>query len=224
MLLAIDTATRMAGLALYDEVQGWLLGEELWHSVNNHTVELMPRLARMLALQGLAPGDLTGLVVSLGPGSFTGLRIGLSLAKGLALAGHLPLVGIPSLDIVAEPHKPHNLPIWAVLRAGRGRVCAGNYVRYRGRWRRRGPIKLTTWDELLEQVLEPALFCGEIDAHEAEAIRQRLGEAALLVTPAAAPRRAGYLAELGWKRLARGDADDAETLAPIYLPQPQIDA
>ena len=224
MLLAIDTATRMAGLALYDEVQGWLLGEELWHSANNHTVELMPRLARMFALQGLAPTDLTGLVVSLGPGSFTGLRIGLSLAKGLALANHLPMVGVPSLDAVAEPHKPHNMPIWAVLRAGRGRVCAGNYVRYRGRWRRRGPIQLTTWDELLEQVLEPALFGGEFDAREAEATRQRLGETALLVSPAAAPRRAGYLAELGWKRLARGDADDAETLAPIYLPQPHIDA
>jgi len=224
MLLAIDTATRMAGLALYDEAQGWVLGEELWHSANNHTVELMPRLVRMLSLQGLDPGDLTGLVVSLGPGSFTGLRIGLSLAKGLALAGHLPMVGIPSLDIVAEPHKPQNLPIWAVLRAGRGRICAANYVRYRGRWRRRGPMQLTTWDELLEQVLEPALFCGEIDDREAGAIRRHLGDAALVVSPAATPRRAGYLAELGWQRLARGDADDAETLAPIYLPQPQIDA
>jgi tRNA threonylcarbamoyladenosine biosynthesis protein TsaB len=224
MLLAIDTATHMAGLALYDEEQGWLLGEELWHSARNHTVELMPRLVRMLALQGLAAEDLTGLVVSLGPGSFTGLRIGLSLAKGLSLALQLPLVGIPSLDVVAEPHKAHNLPIWAVLRAGRGRVCAGTYVRHRGRWRRRGPIQLTTWDELLEQVEKPALFCGEIDAREAEAIRRQLGEAALLVTAAAAPRRAGFLAELGWTRLAQGDADNAETLTPIYLPQPQIDA
>jgi tRNA threonylcarbamoyladenosine biosynthesis protein TsaB len=224
MLLAIDTATRMAGLALYDEVQGSILGEELWHSANNHTVEIMPRLVRMLALPGLGPKDLTGLVVSLGPGSFSGLRTGLSLAKGLALAGRLPLVGVPSLEVVAEPHKGQNLPIWAVLRAGRGRVCAGNYVRHRGRWRRRGPMLLTTWTELLERVEEPVLFCGEIDAREAEAIRQRLGEASQLVTPAAAPRRAGYLAELGWKRLSRGDADDAETLAPIYLPQPQIDA
>ncbi len=224
MLLAIDTATRMAGLALYDEVQGWILGEELWHSANNHTVELMPRLVRMLAVQGLGPKDLTGLVVSLGPGSFSGLRIGLSLAKGLAFGSRLPLVGVPSLDVVAEPHKAQNLPIWAVLRAGRGRVCAGNYVRSRGRWRRRGPMLLTTWTELLEQVVEPVLFCGEIDAREAETIRERLGEASLLVTPAAAPRRAGYLAELGWKRLHRGDADDAETLSPIYLPQPQIDA
>ena len=223
MLLAIDTATRMAGLALYDEAQGWVLGEELWHSANNHTVELMPRLARMLALQGLAPADLTGLVVSLGPGSFTGLRIGLSLAKGLALARRLPLVGIPSLDVVAEPHKAYNLPIWAVLRAGRGRVCAGNYVLGRGRWRRRGPMLLVSWDELLEQVQEPALFCGEIDAREAETIRRHLGEASHSVTPAASSRRAGYLAELGWKRLSSGDQDDAETLAPIYLPQPQID-
>jgi tRNA threonylcarbamoyladenosine biosynthesis protein TsaB len=224
MLLAIDTATRIAGLALYDEVQGWILGEEMWHSVDNHSVELMPRLVRMLALHGLAPRNLTGLVVSLGPGSFTGVRIALSLAKGLALACHLPLVGIPTLDVVAEPHKAQDLPIWAVLRAGRGRICAGNYVHHRNRWRRRGPMLLTTWSELLEQILEPVLFCGEIDAREAETIRQRLGEVVLLVTPAGAPRRAGYLAELGWRRLARGDADETATLAPIYLPQPQIDA
>jgi hypothetical protein len=68
------------------------------------------------------------------------------------------------------------------------------------------------------------LFCGEIDAREAENIRQRLGEVVVVVTPAGTPRRAGYLAELGWRRLARGDADEAATLAPIYLPQPQIDA
>ena len=223
MLLAIDTSTRMAGLALYDEVQGWVLGEELWHSANKHTVELMPRLVRMLELQGLTPANLSGLAVGLGPGSFTGLRIGLAVAKGLALACHLPLVGVPTLDVVAEPHKGQNLPIWAVLRTGRGRVCAANYGRYRGRWRRRGPLQLTTLDGLCDQVVEPVLFCGEIDGREAEAIRKRLGEGGVVASPAAAQRRAAYLAELGWQRLAQGDADDAETLSPIYLQQPQGD-
>ncbi|MFC2038007.1 tRNA (adenosine(37)-N6)-threonylcarbamoyltransferase complex dimerization subunit type 1 TsaB, partial [Chloroflexota bacterium] len=104
MLLAIDTATRMAGLALYDQVAGRILGEETWYSVNNHTVELMPRLVRLLDQQGVTPDGLTGLAVSLGPGSFTGLRIGLGVVKGLALAGRLPLVGVPSLDVVAQPN------------------------------------------------------------------------------------------------------------------------
>lgn len=223
MLLAIDTATHMAGLALYDPVKGWVLGEEVWHSVNNHTIELMPRLVRLLEQQDVAATDLTGLVVSLGPGSFTGLRIGLGVAKGLAQACPAPMVGIPTLDVVARPHMAQRLPIWAILQAGRGRICAGHYIRYRGRWRKQGDYRLTTLLELCEEVAEPSLFCGEIDSQGAEQIRQRLGAESVIATPAASVRRAAYLAELGWKRLSRGDYDTAATLSPIYLHQTEID-
>jgi tRNA threonylcarbamoyladenosine biosynthesis protein TsaB len=220
MLLAIDTATRFAGLALYDPARGQILAEESWYSVDSHTVELMPRLVRMVGQHDFEPGDLAGLVVSLGPGSYTGLRIGLSVAKGLAFSLDLPLAGIPTLDVVAEPHKEQRLPVCALLQAGRRRFCAGHYALYRGRWRRRGPYQLTTLNKVCDQVAEPTLFCGEIGAAEAEQLRQRLGADAALATPAASLRRAGYLAELGWQRLARGDADDAGQLSPIYLKQP----
>jgi tRNA threonylcarbamoyladenosine biosynthesis protein TsaB len=220
MLLAIDTATRMAGLALYDEINGLILGEETWYSANNHTVELMPRLVHLTDQQGVTADDLTGLVVSLGPGSFTGLRIGLGVAKGLALGRNLPLAGVPTLDVVAHPHKSQKLPIWAVLQAGRGRICVGRYVRHRGRWRRQGDYELTTLEKLCEQIETPALLCGEIDARAAGVIRQQLGQVANIAMPAASLRRAAYLAELGWERLNRGDADDTASLSPIYLHNP----
>jgi len=121
--------------------------------------------------QHLAPASLTGLAVSLGPGSFTGLRTGLSTAKGLALALKVPLVGIPTLEVTACPHMTQRLPIWAILQAGRGRICAAYYVRQRGHWRRQGAYLLTTVEALGEQVDDtPALFCGEIDAREASLI------------------------------------------------------
>lgn len=224
MLLAIDTATRTAGLALYDQAKGRVLGEETWHSVNNHTVELMPRLVRLLDQQGVAPADLAGLSVSLGPGSFTGLRIGLGVAKGLALAHRIPLVGVPTLDVVAQPHKAQRLPIWAILQAGRSRICVARYVRRRGRWRRQGDFRLTTLENLCEEEKEPALFCGEIDATDANFIRQELGLAVTIASPAFSLRRAAHLAELAWERLSRGDQDDPASLAPIYLQHPQIDA
>ena len=224
MLLAIDTATHMAGLALYDPSRGWILGEESWHSVNRHTVELMPRLDRLLGQQEIAAAALTGLAVSLGPGSFTGLRIGLSVAKGLALALKVPIVGIPTLDIVARPHMTQSLPIWAILQAGRGRICAARYALGKGRWSRRGDYWLTTLSELCDEVKGPALFCGEIDAQATDEIRQRLGLEVIIATPAASLRRAAYLAELGWERLARGDADNASSLSPIYLQHTQVDA
>ena len=224
MLVAIDTATRLAGLALYDQAAGCVLCEETWHSFNNHTVELMPRLVRMMEGQDIAPADLAGLVVSLGPGSFTGLRIGLGVAKGLALAQELPLVGIPTLNVVAHPHKVQRLPIWAILRAGRGRICAGHYVRHRGRWRRKGSFELTTLEKLCDLVTEPCLFCGELDADDASLVQERLGAVATVASPAASLRRAAYLAELGWERLSQGDNDDATTLSPIYLHHLKPDA
>lgn len=223
MLLAVDTATRTASLALYEEAQGQILGEESWVSINNHTVELMPRLVRLFDQQQITPQDLTGLVASLGPGSFTGLRIGLSVLKGLALAQKVPLVGIPTLDVVARPHMTQSLPIWAILQAGRGRICAGQYAHQKGRWRRRGEPQLTTLEELCKQVTEPALFCGEMDGRDAERLKGAFAFEVSVVTPAASLRRAAFLAELGWERLARGDFDDPATLSPIYLQNPQID-
>jgi tRNA threonylcarbamoyladenosine biosynthesis protein TsaB len=222
MLLAIDSATRMAGLALYDPSSGRILGEEAWYSMDNHSVELMPRLVRLLDQQGVSAADLTGLGISLGPGSFTGLRSGLGVAKGLALACSIPLVGVPTLDVVAQPHLAQRLPIWAILQAGRGRICAGYYLRKRGRWRRRGSYQLTTFDQLCEQVERTTLFCGEIEAQDAELIRHRLGTSATVATPASSLRRAGYLAELAWARLSVGDRDDAATLSPIYLHDPHL--
>lgn len=224
MFLAIDTATRTAGLALYEPGTGRILGEEMWYTVNNHTVELMPRLVRLMDQHHLAPADLKGLAVSLGPGSFTGLRIGMGMAKGLALARKLPLVGVPTLDVVAQPHKAQRLPIWAVLQAGRGRICVAHYNHGRGPWRRQGDYRLTTFEALCEQIREPSLICGEIETADAELMRQHLGLVVTIASPAASLRRAAYLAELGWDRLAQGDVDDATTLSPIYLHDPQVHA
>ena len=88
-ILAIDTATRMASIALYDG--GRVHSEETWHSRRNHTVELMPSLVRLLDRQGVSPPELTGVAVALGPGSFTGLRIGLSVARARPLATLNPM-------------------------------------------------------------------------------------------------------------------------------------
>jgi len=99
LLLAIDTATRTAGLALYDQVGLHL--EQMWRTCDHHTVELMPHIVRACNQQGLPPQALRVIAVSLGPGSFTGLRVGLSIAKGLAVALGTPLIGVPTLDATA---------------------------------------------------------------------------------------------------------------------------
>lgn len=214
MILAIDTATRTLSLALHDGDQ--VLAEFSWKSANFHTVELTPSVAVMLKQTGLEPADLKGVAVSLGPGSFTGLRIGLGMAKGLALANATPLIGVPTLDIVAASIGPEDIPLSAILQAGRGRICAGRYNWNDGAWRADGEPSIMTWDELLANLKSPTLFAGEIDSAGAKLLRRRRTKAFML-SAASGLRRAGFLAELGWEKLKRGRVDDPAALVPIYL-------
>ena len=217
VILAIDTATAIAGLALYSERR--VLAEETWHTRGNHTVELMPALIRMMERQNMKPGDLGGLAVSIGPGSFTGMRIGLAVAKGLAMSLNIPLVGIPTLDAVAYAHASLRLPAWIVVEAGRGRYCAAMYGIQRGEWQRLTPYKIATLGDLAPDGHRKTLYCGELDSAAMEKLRETFADLAILPTQAAILRRPAFLAELGWKRLVAGEQDDIAALSPIYLQQ-----
>jgi tRNA threonylcarbamoyladenosine biosynthesis protein TsaB len=218
MILAIDTATRWAGLALYDGRT--LLAEVGWHSKNNHTVELAPGVADLMRRTEVAPGDLAAVAVAIGPGSYTGLRIGLGFAKGLALANHTRLIGVPTLDIVAAGQPLSEGTLVAIAEAGRTRVCAGTYE-WKGKkgWQSQTTPVISSWDELLATVDGPATFAGEIKPAAAKKIRAA-GKSLRMASAASSARRAGYLAEIGWERLRRGWIDDPATLAPIYLRDP----
>ena len=143
MLLALDTSTKQAGVALYSDQRG-LVAEYNWHSANRHTEELLPAVAQMLAQAGLKPTDLTAIGMALGPGSFTGLRVGLAAAKGLALAHGLPLLGIPTLDAAAYPHQAQPAPVVAVLQAGRGRIYWAPYADGPDGWAAQQAAQLST--------------------------------------------------------------------------------
>ncbi len=216
LLLALDTSTPMASLALYDGVS--VRAELTWASPRRHTVELTPRVVETLAGLKLGVEALTGLAVALGPGSFTGLRIGLAVGKGLALARHLPLIGVPTLDVIAYAQARRRATLYAVLAAGRGRICVAPYRWRRGRWRQVAEPHISTWAALAEEADSKAVFCGEIDRKGFE-ILSGADERNRVVSPARRLRRAGYLAELAWERLAQGEQDDMVTLSPIYLQQ-----
>jgi tRNA threonylcarbamoyladenosine biosynthesis protein TsaB len=219
LLVAIDTATRFAGLALYDGEM--VRSEASWLSNRNHSIELAPTMVRMLDRQGLGAADISAVAVSTGPGSFTGLRIGLSVAKGLAEACDVPILGVPTLDILAFSHAEQRRPIWAVIQAGRERLCVGRYERRRGRWRQRGEIELTTLEQFAESVTGRCLICGELAQAEIEYVLEHSDEDIVFATPSQSVRRPACLAELAWRRFERGESDDLATLAPIYI-HPQL--
>ncbi len=143
MLLAIDTSTRQASIAVYDHARG-LLAEQTWFSANRHTEELMPAVAALLKLAGVATKDLTAIAVAIGPGSFTGLRVGLAAAKGLALSRGLTLLGVPTLDVTAFPHQSQPVPVIAVAQAGGARVYWAPYAHGPAGWGAQEPYALST--------------------------------------------------------------------------------
>jgi tRNA threonylcarbamoyladenosine biosynthesis protein TsaB len=214
MLVAIDTATGYASLALHDGFQ--VREEYTWESPRRHTVELLPRLVAALEQAGIGVDHLNGVAVTQGPGSFTGLRVGIAVAKGLSLARGLPLVGVPTLDVVAAAQGRDRRPLCAVLQAGRKRICVATYRWRHGEWCTHEEPRLTTWPALVEEVTSPTLFCGEIDPAGSDTLAA-LGELAVLLPAAARLRRASFLAEVAWQRLNQGMTDDPATLIPLYL-------
>ena len=143
----------------------------------------------------------------------------MAVAKGLAMAHNLPLIGVPTLDVVAEAQGRDRRPLCAVLQAGRRRVCAATYHWQDGEWLVQDEPHLTTWQALAEAITTSTLFCGEIDQVGAKALKAA-GELAVLLPAAARLRRAGFLAELAWRRLNQGETDDPTTLVPTYLQHP----
>lgn len=239
MLLAIDTSTRSAGLALYDGAQ--VLSENIWSSPDYHTVELAPAIAQALQRAGdlhvphspqprpsTTSPRLQAVAVALGPGSFTGLRIGLAAAKGICLARRIPLIGIPTLDFLAAAQPAHpETPLWAVLQAGRGRLALGKYYLDESlptsTWQRVGDFEVATIESLAAQIERPTIICGELGAEERKLLARKRKNV-LLTSPAASLRRPAFLAEIAWQRLQAGEdggwafnLDALHRLAPIYL-------
>jgi tRNA threonylcarbamoyladenosine biosynthesis protein TsaB len=219
MLLAIDTSTTQTGLALYAE-RG-LLAESVWHSGRDHSAQLLPQLTLLLRHLGAERAAIAAVAVALGPGSWSGLRVGLSTAKGLALARGVPIIGVGTLNALAYQYERPGATTIPLIRLGRERFATAEPAKGRaGAEARLAEPRNTTLAELAAGVTGRALFCGDVDADVQAELRERLGSRALFPSPSAAVRRPGYLAELAWQRLSAGEVDNLATLEPIYLGQP----
>ena len=214
MLLAVDTSTSWIGLALYDGVH--VLGEMTWQSKAHHTVELSPGVNELLQRCGVKASDLQVLGVAIGPGSFTSLRIGLALVKGMALALRIPVVGIPTLDALAAAQPVRDVQLAALLQAGRGRLAVVWYEASSGKWRSRGEPQITTAEDLVLKLNQPTRVVGELSETERQVLARRRKNA-IMATPAQSLRRPSYLAELAWERWRQGQVDEVISLSPIYL-------
>ena len=213
-LLAVESATLSGGVALLDGDR--LLGEITLNIAITHSERLMSAVDRLLVDCGLAPADLDGLAVSVGPGSFTGLRVGLATVKALAMALDLPVAAVPTLDALASRLPFADAPVCPILDARKAEVYLSLY-----RWSGDGMTRV--WDymglppEAAAARLEaPVILLGD----GIEACRpwlDRLGDGIRIAPAAQRLPSAAAVATLGCAVLAAGLGVGAEALAPLYL-------
>lgn len=219
VLLSIDTASDIAGVAFHRD--GVLLAETTWYSYQAHSRDLLPVIDWQLNRLGLDKAEIGAVAVCLGPGSYAGLRVGLSTAKTLAYALGVPIVGVGRLAADAlEPCLTSGSRTMALQAAGRAELAWATYEPSNGSLvETKGP-GLASREAILAAlrpgdlvVGDDAVFTGGFDL-EIEARQARVAR-----PPAA---RALSISRLAIERLARGEVDNADSLVPLYLRAPAI--
>jgi tRNA threonylcarbamoyladenosine biosynthesis protein TsaB len=216
-ILGIDTSTSCGSLGVIDDDA--VVAEYALLRDETHSTRLVPAIQALLKEARIDLDEIDGIAVSLGPGSFTGLRVGLSAVKGLALAADIPVVGVPTLDALASnlPFTPYL--ICPLVDARKGEVYTALYKDGEG-----GQAEqLTSYQvlaprDLLEKIPpQETIFLGDGVEVYRELIEERLGVKALFAPPHLRFLRGSTVAEIGLQRFKKGENDDISSLVPIYV-------
>jgi tRNA threonylcarbamoyladenosine biosynthesis protein TsaB len=229
MLLALDTSTSVASLALLRGTD--LLADLTWDVGRRHSQELITQLDALLAVVGATVADLTAVAVALGPGSFNGVRVGVTAAKTLALALDAPLYGVCTLDVIAAGVTPGEAAVCALLEAGRGEVYRAFYrggaatvgPRVTRQLARISDYAIVGLGALAEEVgasTASVTFAGEAQPVTRAALVDSLGARARFAEPRAS--RGALLGAIAAERGERDERDEPATMEPIYLRRPNI--
>ncbi|MDZ7289836.1 MAG: tRNA (adenosine(37)-N6)-threonylcarbamoyltransferase complex dimerization subunit type 1 TsaB [candidate division KSB1 bacterium] len=221
MILGIETATAICGVGLAEAER--VVAEIRFHIRNIHAEVLAESIEHLLRLSGISVNNIDAFAVSIGPGSFTGLRIGLATAKGLAFASSKPIVAVSTLLAQAEASgKWQVASIVPVIKARQNEIYT---ARFRSAW----PVAIAESEEVLLPLSEfpqwlqtPAVLCGNgMPMLQAEGILDK-SENITIVPEAAAMLSGGLIARLGAIKFAAGEVADLATLEPRYLQEFEI--
>ena len=220
--VAIETSGRIGSVAVARD--GAILAEEQFPHGLQHAAQIMPILDRLTRARGWRPRDVEELYVSIGPGSFTGLRIGVTLAKTMALATGVRLIAVPSVRVLVENAPREARHVVIVLDAKRDQIFTARFERdaSTGAWTEREPAHLDSLAAMIERAPRPVHLIGEgIPYHEKFISKD---DATVVVTPPDVWRaRASAVALIGIESAARGQFADPYTLTPIYIRRPEAE-
>jgi tRNA threonylcarbamoyladenosine biosynthesis protein TsaB len=221
VILALNTSTPQFSLALL-EADGTLLAESVMGPGGKQFSDLMPALDFLMKGSRFTPSQLDAVIVAKGPGSFTGLRVGMSTAKGLCQALGIPLIGVSSIEALASQLPWTDLEICAVVDSRRGEVFAGRFFWTDGRLARRSKEVCLSFENLADFVSERSLFIGNNFPSQHPLIQEALGTHVRLAPPSMWHLRASALGYAGLDRFHQNDFDDLGTLTPVYLRPPDV--
>jgi len=217
-LLAIESATSAQSVALFEE--GRLLAEISYEAKAHKGGLLLPAVDRLLKQAGLAAKDLGAVAVSVGPGSFTGLRVGLATAKGLALGTGAMLVGVPTLEVLAEGYTVPDVTICALLDARRGEVFMALFRRRETHLERLSPDAVLTPEvvkSMLARAESPVHLIGDGAVRYRERFEAMLGDSVCMTeTGLQTIPSAAVTGLVGLRQLAGGKRPGA-VVEPVYL-------
>ena len=216
-MLALDTSNLVASLALgpAGEDSGRIGAEIVWNAGRHQTTTVLAEVDHLLRLANVETSQLGAVAVATGPGSFNALRVGMSVAKGLAFSLDLPIFGIGTLDIAAMGVAHAGKPVRAFVEAGRGRVVVGDFRLVNGQLELHGPLEHRTVDQLADGLIEPTILAGELGLADRNTLGQK--QHVILPLPSEGRRRAAVLLDLASARWRDGEPDDLLALEPIYL-------
>jgi tRNA threonylcarbamoyladenosine biosynthesis protein TsaB len=214
-ILGIETATLSGGAALFGE-KG-LIAEYRLNIEVTHSERLLLMIDRLLQEARTPLHEIEAVALSIGPGSFTGLRIGLATAKGLCLGTGRPVIAVPTLLALAHRVPFSSLPVIPLLDAKKKEVYWAAFEFDRGICRRLTEDAVSSPEEMLGKIPRPALFLGEGAEVYGDRIRERFGEEAHFAPMSLRLPSAASVAEIGLEKLRRGEISDPVSVVPIYL-------
>ena len=214
-ILGIETSTMTGSIAIICDER--LIVEYSVNTKTTHAERLLTSIDLVLQSASLTVQELDGIAVASGPGSFTGLRIGITTAKSIAYSIGKPIVGVPSLDALAAQYLHSDLLLCPIFDARKKEVYSAFYRNTGGQVQRLSDYSVITPENLVKDLEEPVLFLGDGVAPYRQQLTSLMGERALFSDPAHLPPRGSLVATLGSRRLADGDYDDSFALTPCYI-------
>jgi len=214
-ILAVDTATTSCSVAIVDKTS--LLSEFTIDREETHSKHLMDMIKAVLRMAGLNFSDLDGFAVTRGPGSFTGLRIGLSTIKGLAVASEKPVVGVSSLEALASQVSYSRDLICPILDARKGEVYFSRYRFLNGNLKKQTKERVAPPDKAVDDLNESCLFVGNGALLYKEMILEKMGGLASIAPMIQNTIRASTMAYLSMAKFEKNDTDDIEKIMPYYI-------